>query len=278
MKLFLAALIFFVSTAHAYEFKVLSWNVYMLPKPIKVSLQKTRSQIIAQDLKRTDYDMIFMQEAFKKSFRDKVRKSLKATHPHTYYLKNRKFPFAVFGSGLFVLSKYPVKLLEYMYFTSCRSADCFAHKGAALMEIILPGGQKIHVANTHMQATAAGGAIRMKQLSQIQMMFAKYQDPQVPQFLIGDLNIDVNQPEFQLGLALMGMDYARLTGPILHTSGRVNKCFKVGNHQDWVDHMWFDNYSGITATNLRVRNFEFQRKGQTCPLSDHHAIEASFHF
>lgn len=264
--------------AEAHEFRVLSWNVYMLPKPIKSSLQKTRTRIIPEELVKTNYDMIFMQEAFTQGLRSGVRKKLKATHPHTFYLKNRRFPTAVFGSGLYVLSRYPVKLLDHVYFSNCRSADCFAHKGAVLMEIILPQGQKVHVVNTHMQATDSGGRIRLKQLGQIHAMLARHSEPSVPQFLVGDLNIDPAHPEFELGLSLMGMDYARLAGPIRHTTGRVNSCYKVGGDQKWVDHMWFDNYHGISATHLRVRIFDFVRKGKSCPLSDHHAVEASFRF
>ena len=277
-KLLLLILISLIPTAFAYDFKVLSWNVYMLPKPIKKSLQNTRTRIIPAQLKETDYDLIFMQEAFTSGFRGQVAKAMKKTHPHTYYLKLPSFPYPFFGSGLFVLSKFPLKLVDHLYFRSCTDADCLASKGAAMMEITLPGGQKIQVVNTHLQATQRAGSIRMKQLGQIRAMMAKRSDPQVPQFLIGDLNIDPNEPEFPLGLSLLGMDYARLTGPILWTTGRTNPCFKAGSSHQWVDHMWFDNYSGISTTDMRVRNFEFERNGKTCPSSDHHAVEAEFYF
>lgn len=250
----------------------------MLPSPLKKSLQQTRIATIPGKLKETDFDLLFLQEAFMKSFRMNVRKALKKTHPHTYYLRSPSFPIPVFGSGLYVVSRYPVKLLDHIYFKSCTSADCFAAKGAALIEISLPGGEKIQVSNTHMQATSRAGSIRMKQLGQIQRMLLKHHRPDVPQFLIGDLNIDPSEPEFMSGLSLLGMDYTRLTGPILWTSGRKNSCYKVGAGQQWVDHMWFNNYPLITNTNMRVRDFSFLRRGKNCPLSDHHAIEASFRF
>jgi endonuclease/exonuclease/phosphatase family metal-dependent hydrolase len=271
-------LIFFVTSAHAFEFRILSWNTYMLPSPIKESLQKKRISLIPGKLKETRFDLLFMQEAFMKSFRTSVGKALKKTHPHTYYLKSPSFPFPVFGSGLYVVSKYPVKLLDRVYFKSCTDADCFAAKGAALIEITLPNGDKIQVSNTHLQATENAGAIRMKQLGQIHRMLLRHRDPDIPQFLIGDLNIDTNEPEFMLGLSLLGMDYTHLTGPILWTSGRKNSCYKTGSRHEWVDHMWFNNYPLLTNTNMRVRNFSFVQDGAVCPLSDHHAIEASFRF
>ncbi len=250
----------------------------MLPSPIKKSLQKTRIATIPQKLKETDFDLLFMQEAFIKSFRTNVRKALKATHSHTYYLRSPTFPLPIFGSGLLVISKYPVKILDHVYFKTCTSADCFAAKGAALIEITLPTGDKIQVSNTHMQATQGAGNIRMKQLGQIHRMLLRHRQPDVPQFLIGDLNIDPAEPEFMMGLELLGMDYTRLTGPILWTSGRQNPCYKVGPRHEWVDHMWFNNYPLITSTEMRVKDFSFQRNGNACPLSDHHAVEASFRF
>lgn len=277
-KLLFLILIFTLQTVHAYEFKVISWNVYMLPSPLKKSLQKTRTAIIPGKLRQVKFDLIFLQEAFMKSFRMALLKKLKTTHPHTYYLKSPSFPVPVFGSGLYVVSKFPVKLLDHIYFQDCRNADCLAAKGAALIEITLPQGQRVHVVNTHMQASESAGPIRMKQIRAIHRMLLRHHREDVPQFLIGDLNIDFNDPEFMLGLNLLGMDYARLTGPVTWTSGRTNPCFKVSPGYDWVDHMWFNNYPGISATSMQVRDFSFRRRGVNCPLSDHHAIEASFRF
>lgn len=279
MKLFLVVFLFsLIPGAQAYDFKVLSWNVYMLPKPIKQSLQKTRTRVIPEQLKKTDYDLILLQEAFMGSFRKAVSRELMASHPHTYYLKNPYHAPTIFGSGLYVLSKFPMKILGHAYFNNCAAADCFASKGAALMEITLPDDQKIHVMNTHLQATKINGSIRMKQLGQIHSLLARHGRSGVPQFLIGDLNIDDDDPQFLLGLAFLGMDYARLVGPVLQTSGRKNPCYKVSGKPSWVDHMWFANYAGISASNLVVKNFEFERKGKVCPSSDHHAIEAEFYF
>jgi endonuclease/exonuclease/phosphatase family metal-dependent hydrolase len=270
--------IFLFPLSYADELRVMSWNIYMLPSPIKESLQKTRIRIIPGKLKEQDFDLLFMQEAFMKSLRTSVKRTLKETHPHTYYLHSPSFPYPVFGSGLFVVSRFPVKIIDHIYYHSCTSADCFAAKGSALVEITLPGGEKVQVANTHLQAVESAGAIRMKQLGQIHSMLVRNSRPDVPQFLIGDLNIDFHDPEFMMGLNLLGMDYTRLRGPILWTSGRENPCFKTGHKTSWVDHMWFSNYHQISASSMRVHDFSFESEGRVCPLSDHHAIEASFVF
>jgi hypothetical protein len=118
----------------------------------------------------------------------------------------------------------------------------------------------------------------MKQLAQIHSLFARHSQPDIPQFLIGDLNIDDDEIEFQMGLDLLGMNYTQLTGPILYTGGISNPCFKTGSARDWIDHMWYSNYHGILATQMQVKPYLFGHRGRTCPLSDHHAIEASFTF
>ncbi|MFL5785606.1 MAG: sphingomyelin phosphodiesterase [Bacteriovoracaceae bacterium] len=277
-KSFIVLIVFFLQSAYAYDFRVLSWNVYMLPPPIKDSLQFSRIKAIPAALKNTSHDLIFMQEAFMSMLRSKVKSALKVTHPYTYYLKNPSFPFPVEGSGLFIVSRWPLKLLDHVYFNTCTDADCLASKGSALIEITLPAGQKIQVANTHLQAVRTAGQIRMNQLGQIHRMLLKHFKKDIPQFLIGDLNIADSEPEFMMGLNLMGMDFTQITGPILWTSGRNNPCFKVGDKHAWIDHMWHDNYSGIRSNNMQVRIMDFPYQGQNCPLSDHHAVEAAFHF
>ena len=276
--IFLFSFLFLLPNAFADQLKILSWNVYMLPKPIKSSLQGTRRKQIAEQLKTTTHDLIFMQEAFMKNFRQEVRAALKKSHPHHYYLNKPLFLFSIFGSGLYVLSKHPVRLLEHIYFRNCSSADCLATKGAALMEIKLPNGQLVQIVNTHLQAINNRGAIRMKQLAQIHSLLLRHSRHDIPQFLIGDLNIDDNEPEFQMGLELMGMDYTQLSGPILYTGGISNPCFKNGSSKEWIDHMWYNNYQGINATSMHVRPMMFNHRGQSCPLSDHYAVESTFNF
>ena len=146
------------------------------------------------------------------------------------------------------------------------------------MEIKLPNGQLVQIVNTHLQAINNRGAIRMKQLAQIHSLLLRHSRHDIPQFLIGDLNIDDNEPEFQMGLELMGMDYTQLSGPILYTGGISNPCFKNGSSKEWIDHMWYNNYQGINATSMHVRPMMFNHRGQSCPLSDHYAVESTFNF
>jgi len=262
--------------AQSESLKVLSWNVFMLPKPIKQSLQSTRRKIIPQKLKGSEHDIYFLQEAFMGSFRSETIRALKKTHPHQIHLnKWRGFPF--FSSGLHVLSRYPIKAIDWTYFRNCAEADCFSTKGVLLVEVTLPSGKKVQVATTHMQASRQHGEIRRIQMDDIKRILDRYGDPKIPQLLVGDLNINNTDPEFTWSLELLGFKPLELVGPILYTSGLENKCYKGGSSRKWVDHIWHRHLRTSRSTKLRVKVFDFQHEGKTCPLSDHHAVEAELH-
>lgn len=284
MRKFLILFSLFVAIAtptYAAGLNILSWNIFMLPKPIKSSLQKIRTAVIAEQLSDSSYDLMFFQEAFTEHFRDELVKALGGSYPHQYYLKRGNPIFPVFGSGVFVMSRRPFKVLDKVYYKKCAEADCFASKGAVLIETTLASGKTVQFAPTHLQAGEGEdtGAIRLQQLTQLKRMLLKHVKPGVPQIIMGDLNIDVVEPEFQSGLKIMDMAHTNLVGPVRHTNGLQNECYKnPGKHKEWVDHFWISRQSEVAESAMQVRVFEFEHKGKTCPSSDHHAIEAHYSF
>lgn len=253
----------------------------MLPKPIKNSLQGIRRQVIANQLAGTTYDIIFFQEAFSGQFRKTVIEKLKSDYPYSFYLKKTKKIKHVFGSGLLVLSRHPFQVIETLYFDKCGGFDCYASKGAVLLETTLPDGKRIQFATTHLQSKEKLGAVRLYQLSLIKAMLDRRFTVNVPQLLIGDLNIDALEPEpdFAQGLNIMGMDALPLSGPIQHTSSRTNDCYKIpGKNKEWIDHIWISQQATTTRSYMSVKNLEFTYKMKTCPSSDHHALEAQILF
>lgn len=273
----LLIMLMMILPAKAADLRVLSWNTFMLPKPIKNSNQKIRTGVIAYALQGEGYDFIFMQEAFMGSFRSHVGKELKSEYPHQYYLKNDRFIYPFFGSGVFVLGRHPFKVIDKVYYKKCGSADCWAAKGSVLIESKLPSGKSVQIAVTHLQAKEKLGSVRMSQLNQVKEMLAKNKKRGVAQMLIGDLNIDANEQEFQDGLKLMGMKATELTGPITHTN--VIDCYKKPDHEkEWIDHMWVSNDTQLKDSTIQVRKIDYEYKGKTCMASDHHAVEGLFTF
>ncbi len=273
-------LLTFLSTnLWAHELKILSWNVFMLPKPIKLSLQKTRSKFIAKSLASADYDLMLFQEAFDHNFRNTMNAQVKKNFPFTYYLGRDRQIEHVMGSGVFIMSKHPFKILGHVYYKNCATADCFAAKGAVMIELELPDGERAQLVTTHMQSQLQYDNIRAKQLAQIQKMMELHKRRNVPQILMGDLNISNLSTYFGRGQNDMNMTYTPLDGEIQYTSGLRNDCYQIaGAGHEWIDHAWVSNDNRVLNAQMHVRVFEFPYEGKVCPASDHHAIDGTFSF
>lgn len=280
MKLFIVLLMLpFLSFAE--ELKVLTWNTFLIPAPWNFTKQNARAKIMYQTLPELTHDVMFFQEAFHDKHRKKIMQHLEATHPYAAAPVKGKKIFQIQDSGLFIVSKYPMTVLDQIIFDHCTNSDCMSSKSALLVEITMPSGKKIQFVNTHLQAWSApkAMAIRKVQLEQIKTMINKYQTPSVPQILAGDLNIDGKLAiEYNEALRLMEMTSTPLDGDITGTNGfSTQGCFKKPgeDNEEWLDHFWLK--SNGTATNIenkKVLLLTGKLSGKVCPLSDHHAVEA----
>ncbi len=278
MKILLVFFLMLSSLSFAQEIKVLSWNVFMLPRPIKFSLQAERTPLIISEMLKSNADIIFLQEAFQNKFQKEVLKKTKQQYPHQFYLGRESGSFTVYGSGVYLLSRYPFKILNKVYFDDCTGADCFASKGTFLAEFTIPDGPKIQFAPTHMQAGGKNSAIRLKQLSDINSILSINAQNGVPQILIGDLNIDALEgDEFKTALDFMHMNSTPLEGEPGYTNGFPTICYtKPGDdHKELIDHIWLKPLiSTAKVYHQKVRPFSGKLDGKECPLSDHYAVEA----
>ena len=300
MLKYIFILLLIPTLSFAEEIRLMTWNVFMLPKPIKNSHQKVRSEYIGEYLWSSDYDVIFLQEAFSGGFRKTVNKHLMGRYHYTSRLKKKKVIYPFMNPGLVAYSKYPMKDIDHVYFDKCGKADCHSSKGAHLMEIELPSGKQIQIANTHMQS---GGQekyreIRKRQLEQIQEMMKRNKKPGVPQLLVGDLNVDaIKGNEFSSTLDALGMNSVGETFQPLFAkddsdtdsesnekkplSERISDFFSAGFAADCIkeqgeanhkllDHvLYLDLDQKMKFTSDIIGNPEFNLKGKSCPLSDH---------
>lgn len=265
-------------TVRAEQLKVLSWNVFMLPKPIYFSYQGERSELIIDEIMKSDYDLIFLQEAFTGGFHKKLRNRAGKVYSHQYYLKRKFGSATVFGSGVYVLSKYPLTSFEKVFYRSCAGADCFASKGALLTEIRLPSGKEVQFVATHLQAGGSNKRrkVRMKQLARLKDFILKHSRPDVPQVLLGDFNIDNKHEDFATALGILNTNSHPLEGDPDYTSGFPIECYKEErNNTKWVDHILVEKTIPVQVSGKRVKVFTGMLDGKECPLSDHHAIEAT---
>lgn len=269
-------LLLFPTLAHSSDLRILSMNTCMLPKPIKETLQEIRQDVIPAQLENTNYDLLIFEEAFTAGFHHKLISKLKKNYPFNYYL-GKKLPFdSVFGSGVFVMSRYPIKILKTIHYKKCAGVDCYASKGAVVFEVRLPSGKVVQVAGTHLNSH--GDDVKLEQFNELKKMFKNVKQPGVPQILVGDLNSPFGDSEFSQALEILGMSYTNLITVPQVTSGRVNDCYKTPRRGKWLDHVLIDKEDASVRSTLEVVNLEFNYDGKVCPSSDHQAVEANLYF
>lgn len=200
------------------EISVLSYNVHGLPWPLSPGRGKDLKEIGAEleklRLENRQPDIVLIQEGFAGSVGELIRRSgyrywargparhdraadSAGARPAVRYRRAGEGWGKFTGSGLYVLSDYPVLGVESRPYTTCAGWDCLANKGVMLARIAVagvPGG--IDVANTHLNSRHAArvpAAWSLKaydqQVSQLQAFLVRHRDPDVPLLVGGDFNV-----------------------------------------------------------------------------------------
>lgn len=96
--------------------RVLSWNIYMLPKFARITGKRQRAHHIVEQVGKGDYDVIVFQEAFLGDARRINGRGLRREFPYQYGPANRKFSIKT-NSGIWVLSRdslHPIEEVDYV--------------------------------------------------------------------------------------------------------------------------------------------------------------------
>lgn len=273
-------LLFFISLKiEAKDLSVLSWNTFLVPSLFNSSKQVERSELMAQKLRTLNHDILFFQEAFLETQRDLLIKELAPAYPFFAVSKKGQGFFQLVGPGLFIMSKYPMKVLDQIVFDDCSGTDCLASKSAIIVEVSLSKNKTIQMIDTHLQGWDKS-EIRKKQLLQIKNLMKSNSRPGVAQVLVGDLNIDGNlESEYSDSLVLMNMTSTPLGGRLDSSNGfSTVGCFETPggiSKGEWLDHLWLNpNGSQTEIHSKKIVPITGRLGAFDCPLSDHHAIEA----
>lgn len=168
--------------------KILSWNIYMLPKIVPIPGKRDRSKAIVEELKNSDYDIIVFQEAFLPAARKIIGEGLQHVFPYQIGPANDKGGVKT-NSGVWVISKIPLNVVGTIEYNDCAGVDCYARKGAILLSGVWQG-KEFQVLGTHLQADKEH-EVRMKQMDQIFVeLLSKFRKEDVPQLICGDLNTE----------------------------------------------------------------------------------------
>lgn len=263
------------------ELKILSWNIYMLPRFAKHTGKRKRARKIAKMMVNEDYDIFVFQEAFHGDARRILKRALKGTYPYRIGPANRNPFWVKANSGVWIVSKIPLTKLETIKYDNCTGVDCWAKKGALLVEGEWKG-QKFQLLGTHIQA-AGDDSIKQSQYVQIRELIDKHKKEGVPQILAGDFNMGPDRDGYKPMIKTLDIPEYEADSERKFTAsndndirmGRSNKK-KGGRVIDFV----FYRANGKEPRKL-VRNimkFTDRWHDNYEDLSDHYAVEAVIKF
>jgi endonuclease/exonuclease/phosphatase family metal-dependent hydrolase len=164
-----------------FELSVMSFNINDLPAPLR-SKSSSAMKIIGRDLARraadgTAPDVVLLQEAFTKRSKKLIREAgyphvVKGPGPRVIDEASRVIEYdsptdrepggprraynRLTNSGLYILSRFPIELLEKeVYGNDCSGSDCLANKGIVYARIRIPGHRvPVDIATTHMDSNS----------------------------------------------------------------------------------------------------------------------------
>lgn len=185
--------------------KVLTWNVYMLPKIASLSKEigntrlEQRAAEIAHYLLRANYDIVVLQEVFDADGYRILKNILKSKYAYISSPFNNQHIIKT-HSGLVLLSRYPIYNYKTLQFSDCAAADCFSNKGAFQACFTL-NHRNFRIIGTHLQSDyryiSEYRSVRQKQIQQILTAFnIQPKDSRFTNLFCGDFNIS-NQDSVQ---------------------------------------------------------------------------------
>ena len=260
--------------------KILSWNIYMLPYISLFNHNADRARVIADKLEYSDYQIIVFQEAFSSKCRNILSKRLAKEYPYQYGPANKCYwPFRT-SSGLWVVSKMPLKQLAKIKFTEGSGFDIIARKGAVLFQGDFEG-TRFQLLATHLQADNSE-KIRAKQCREIkEHLLNEFYHPNIPQLICGDFNIEMDdRVNYQRMLSTLEANNGLISGEVKCTYDEIdnNLARNAQGEKKVIDYILVRNEQLIHRIERKVHTF-YARIGQkSSNLSDHYAMEANIVF
>lgn len=261
------------------ELKILSWNIFMLPYISNFNNNGERAAIIGDQLVDSDYQIIVFQEAFSQKCRNILQKKLKEQFPYQYGPVNAPIIPLQTNSGLWIVSKIPLKELKSIRFTKASSFDRIAHKGAVLFQGKYKGND-FQLLTTHLQADNPD-KIAMAQCKEIAHLLHEFYKPDIPQLLCGDFNMEMNDTvNYNKMLQTLDAENGSLSGEIHATYDEQNNslAYRPGGKSKIIDYVLTRNTHLIEKIQRSVKEFYYSGPHFNTHLSDHYALEATVQF
>lgn len=201
------------------QVRIMSYNVNDLPWPLKRNkeplFQGMEKVFQERKIQKSYPDLLLLQEGFSSTTKNFIsRLDYKYVHQGNGALTSNRFEEgskgmqkAVLGSGLWILSRYPIIASDNLAYGGkrCAGYDCLANKGVSYVRIEIPDVGPMDIFNTHMNCYGASGCppevvskAQNKQLESARKFIEEKNKGEIPIVYAGDFNIkstDINCDE-----------------------------------------------------------------------------------
>ena len=288
------------------EFKLLTYNIFIRPPPIKTNDDDFKDQRLQQFGKKyvNDFDVIVFQELFGAL---SSRKGTFLSHCKPFGLNNQltmenKTITHLIDGGVAIISRFKFTKSEQIIFSKSCIEDKLAAKGVlyGLMKLNQDESHRfVHIFGTHLQA--GGGVersigIRQSQIEEaLDFVVRKTKEDKRPIIFCGDLNVrggpelydDFIQRVEKRGFRCRDVLFETAhSHPITHGELKEGKRIDLALHKakgperrlDYIFVFEEEGRERIEWRNAEVNKFESE-KGSPFPfLSDHYGISTIFSF
>ncbi len=262
------------------ELKILTWNIYMLPHCSWIHGNCNRARAIAEKLKLSHYDIIVFEEAFDYKARKILRRQLQDSYPFIYGPANESFFSIRTNSGIWVLSKIPLKKLKEIEYKNRFGIDAMARKGAVMFEGEW-NGHIFQLVGTHLQADSPD-EVRREQCNEISTSLLKrFSKDNIPQIVCGDFNIEMDDPfNYHYMLTALDAENGQMEGDIHTSFDEVDNMLakKQNGKKQLIDYVLVRNSKLIKNIQRKISVIRQYRNNILLELSDHYAVEATLNF
>lgn len=277
--LFLFGLIFCLcssSIAQNQPIKILSYNIQFLPRWIAHLNHKPMKRVphLASELLKDSIDVLVLQEAFSKPCNKKLIQLLKPLYPYHIGPANED-KTAKLSSGVLILSRTPLTELGSIDFVDCEKEDCYARKGALLVQTQIQGIDW-QILGTHMEA---GGTrdLKRRQYLEIKGLLDLHKKEHITQLLCGDFNINRAKDLYPLMVEELELSDSEPIGELKFSADHsLNDMNKIEpDHKSLIDYVFVRNAPQPNFTITReVMRYQANWHKKRRDLSDHFAILA----
>lgn len=295
MRIFFLSLMFCLSSPvfSQSELSVLTFNVYAKPDPFNFMNTEERMNRICEQLKQGSWDVVLLQEVWTTHYRRMFRNC-----GFDYFMdienSDDNSPEASLGSGLLILSKYPMINMKRLILSrpefswgSLIHGEVLVHKSLYISELVLSNKKILWIANTHLTANYCETTdyskcdsyedIRLNQLKEIAIFIKKYTKTQ-DVILAGDFNSGPQPFRADKGWRSFSKEFAGYSQSNTNSSITCTSCasnsFKKTDG-GMIDHI-FVSEKLLTKDSKRAMELSFFSKSQDkhMNLSDHYGWQS----